>query len=255
MTAFGTATGKAQPLSVSRPSASVSELVASVFSQDLIAAANCAALDEDQALALLGRNDLPARAIEALVRNPVASKSRKTLLKLVQHMHAPRHVAVPVLRRLFVFELMDLALSPTLATDLRLLAEQLLIDKLETVSLGERISLARRASAGVAGALLVQDERMVVEAALQNPRMTEANIVKALATAKSPSTFISRLAEHPKWSLRREIQLAILRRPETAEAIVQRIAQALPRPVIYELLTELRLPQRKAELQRTLLGG
>ena len=253
MTGFGTAQGKAQPLSVSHPSAAVPELIASVFPEDLLAAAGHASLEEDQALALLHRNDLPSTAFEALARNPVAIKSRKTLLKLVQHARVPRHVALPLLRRLFAFELMDVALSPTAAADLKLVAEQLLIDKLEAISFGERINMARRASASIASALLLQDERTVIEAALQNPRMIEASIVKAVSAADSPGTLIEILVEHTKWSLRREIQLAVLRRPETPEPIVMRIARALPRPVIYELLKELRLPERKAELQRCLL--
>lgn len=255
MTGFGTALGKTQPLSVSRPSATMAELIASIFAEDLVAAAGHPSLEEDHALALLNRQDLPPAAFEALARNPVASRNRKTLLKLVQHVRVPRHVALPLLRRLFAFELMDVALSPTAAADLKLMGEQLLIDKLEAISLGERINMARRASAGVASALLLQDERTVIQAALQNPRMTEASIVKAISAADSPGTLIGILVEHTKWSLRREIQLAVLRRPEAPEAIVMRIARTLPRPVIYELLKELRLPERKAELQRCLLEG
>ena len=255
MTGFGTAPGKAQPLSVLRPSAAVPELIASLFAEDLLAAAGHAGLDEDQALALLRRNDLPPAVFEALARNPVASKSRKTLLSLVEHVRAPRHVALPLLRRLFAFELMDVALSAAAAADLKLVAEQLLIDKIAAISLGERINMARRASPAIASALLLQNERAVIEAALQNPRMTEASIVKVVSAAETPGKLIEVVVEHTKWSLRREIQLAVLRRPETPEVIVMRIARALPRPVIYELLKELRLPQRRAELQRYLLEG
>src|SRR5579884_1188851 len=253
MTGFGASAAKQQPLSVARASATLPELIASVFAEDLIAAASHVSLDEDQALALLQRRDIPPAAIEALSRHPIASKSRKTLRKLAEHPRTPRHLALPLLRRLFAFELMDVALAPGVAADLKLVAEQLLIAKLEAISLGERVNMARRASAGVAAALLLREDRSVIEAALQNPRMTEASIVKAVATTGAPDTLIVMVAEHPKWSLRREIQLAILRRPETPADIVTRIAAALPRPVIYQLLSELRLPERKAELQRILM--
>ena len=83
--------------------------------------------------------------------------------------------------------------------------------------------------------------------------MTEASIVKALAAAEYPATLIAMLAKHAKWSLRREIQLGILRRPETPEAIVVKIARTLSRPAILQLIKELRLPKRKAELERLLL--
>ena len=255
MTGFGASAAKHQPLSVARPSATLPELIASVFAEDLIAAASHGSLDEDHALVLLQRKDIPAGAIESLGRHPIANKSRKILLKLAEHPRTPRHVALPLLRRLFAFELMDVALAPAVAADVKLVAEQLLIAKLEAISLGERVNLARRASTGVAAALLVKDDRSVIDAALQNPRMTEASIVKAVATAEAPETLIGMVANHAKWSLRREIQLAILRRPEAPESVVMRLAAALPRPVIYQLLKELRLPERKAELQQVLLKG
>jgi len=202
---------------------------------------------------LLARRDLPASAIELLARNPAVISHRNVLAQIVRHSHTRRHVAMPLLRRLFVFELMEIALAPALAADLKLLVEGLLIDKLETVSLGESISLARRASAGVAGALLLKADRAVIEAALQNPRMTEANIVKALSSREVPGTLIIMLSEDPKWSLRREIQIAILRRPEATEAVVAKLAAKLPKPVIYEILNAIRLPERREQLLRSLL--
>ena len=63
MTGFGTAVGKAQPLSVSDPAATAAELIASAFAEDLLVAAAHAGLEEDQALALLRRNDLPPRLL------------------------------------------------------------------------------------------------------------------------------------------------------------------------------------------------
>jgi hypothetical protein len=134
-----------------------------------------------------------------------------------------------------------------------LLVENLLIDKLETLSLGESINLARRASAGVAGALLLHEQRAVIEAALQNPRMTEASIAKSLAKPEVPVLLLSMLIENPKWSLRRELQIAILRRGEATDDIVERTAAKLPTPAILELLEQIRLPTGREELLRRFL--
>jgi hypothetical protein len=253
MTTPGTAPTKAQPLSVSRPDAGIEELVESVFAEDLLVAAGHAALNEDLALALLRRRDLVAPAIEALARNTSVIQRRKVLIEIVEHQRTPRHIALPFLRRLFTFELMDVALAPAVPADLKLVAEDLLIKKLETLSLGERIALARRGSPGVAGALLLHAERPVVEASMQNPRLTEASIVKSLTRREVPVILLSMLIAHPKWSLRREIQLAILRRPEATETIVRQTAAKLPKPAIYEILQHTRLPEHREALLRRLL--
>lgn len=253
MTASGTAPGKAQPISVSRPAAGVEELIESAFVEDLVVAAGHGALNEDLALVMLRRRDLPAAAIETLTRNHVVMKRREVLVQVAQHQHTPRHVSLPMLRRLFTFELMQIALTPSVAADVKLVAEEVLVGKLETLALGECITLARQASPGVAGALLLHSERAVIEAALQNPRMTEASIVKALAKPEVPAPLLTMLIEHSKWSLRREILVGILRRPEASETTVLEIAARIPRPALYELMQQMRLPPGREELLRRAL--
>lgn len=255
MTHSGTSSKGAKPISVLRPAAKVEELIESSFTEDLVVAAGHGMLNEDLALLLLQRRDLPSQALEMLARNHGAMQHRKVLVKLAQHPRTPRHVALPMIRRLFVFELMRVSLEPAVAPDLKLLVDNVLIDKLETLSLGESISLARRASSNVAGALLLREQRAVIEAALQNPRMTEASIVKALSKADVPTLLLSMLAEHPKWSLRQELQIAVLRRVEATEDIVLQIAAKLPRTTILDLLQHVRLPEGREEILQKLISG
>lgn len=254
MTHSGTHLRNAKPISVARPAAKVEELVESAFVEDLVVAAGHGQLNEDLALSLLKRRDLSVAVLEALVRNHVVMKHRKVLTNVAQHPRTPRHISLPLLRRLFVFELMHVALEPAVAADLKLLAEDVLIDKLETLSLGECINLARRASAGVAGRLLLRAQPAVIEAALQNSRMTEASIVKSMGKNEVPAALLSMLAEHPKWSLRREIQIAIVRRAEATEDVVLKVVAKLPKPAIIDLVEQLNLPEGREELLRTALA-
>lgn len=250
MRAFDTAGGKRQPISITRPAAKIEELVESEFVEDLIAAAGHGSLTEDLALALLRRRELPAVAIEALTRNRVATKDRKVLVQIVQHQRTPRHVSLPLLRRLFIFELMHVTLAPAVAADIKLVAEELIVGKIETISLGECISLARQASPTVAGALLLHSEKAVIDAALQNPRMTEACIVRALGKPEVPLRLLSMLMDHHEWSMRREIQIAVLHRPEAGEHLVRRVAARIPKSVLHHVLDQFRLPAGREALLR-----
>jgi hypothetical protein len=107
-------------------------------------------LSEDQALALLKRADVTASSLALLGRNPSVAKSRKVLLALATHHRTPRHITIPLLRRLFTFDLMQVALAPTVAADVKRAAEEQILNRLESLSSGERISLARRASGRIA---------------------------------------------------------------------------------------------------------
>jgi len=170
-----------------------------------------AELTEDQALALLQRPDVTAAELALLGRNPSVIKSRKVLLELATHPRTPRHITIPLLRRLFTFDLMQVALTPTVAADVKRAAEEQLLHRLESLSLGERISLTRRASGRVAAALLLDSDARVISAALDNSHLVEVLVVAALMKHDAPESLLTLTSEHPKWSLRRDVQIALLR--------------------------------------------
>ena len=200
------------------------------------------ALTEDLALALLKRPELPAEILEQLKKNEGLSKSRKIKLALVTHPKAPRHVSLPTIRHLYTFDLMKVALTPVVPADVKIAAEEALITRLETVSLGEKLSLARRASARVAGALLLDAEPRVIRAALDNSRLTEISVVKVLMRQDARTALVHAVCQHAKWSFRHEVRVALLRRDETPPGSAREYARALPVPQVRDILRISRLP-------------
>src|SRR5262249_34979165 len=159
-------------------------------------------LNEDAALALLKQTDLAPETIESLSKSPIVAKSRKLKRAIVAHSRTPRYVAVLILRQLFNFDLMQIALLPTLAGDLKVAAEEALIRRLESITAGEKISLARRASGRVAGKLMLESDPRIIHAALENSRLTEVLVVQALTRQDAPPALVQAICRHKKWSLR-----------------------------------------------------
>jgi hypothetical protein len=200
-----------------------------------------ASLNEDLALALIKRNDLPPEALELLSKS-AAMKSRKVRLALAEHPKTPHHVSLPLVRHLFTFELMQVALAPVTPADVKLAAEQALIHRLETVSAGEKLSLARMGSGRVAAALLLDSEPRVILTALDNARLTEAAVFKALTRSDTPARLVQAVCHHPQWSLRREVRVALLRNENTPLARALEFVRTLPAPLAREVLQASRLP-------------
>lgn len=200
------------------------------------------ALTEDLALTLLKRTDLAPEALEALSKNGSVMKSRKVKLALTQHPRTPRHISLPMVRHLFTFDLMKVALTPVVPADIKMAADEALINRLETISTGERLTLARQASGRIAGALLSDSESRVMTTALENSRLTEAAIIKAVTRSDSPGPFIEAVCRHPKWSVRREIRMALLRNAKTPMARAVEFARSLPANVVREILNGSHLP-------------
>src|SRR6202790_2636276 len=233
---------------------------------DLLGTAADPALTEDFALALLKRADLPLEVIEQLAKNTNALKSRKVKIALVIHPKTPRHVSVPLARQFYTFDLMKVALSPTVPADVKIAVDDVLISRLKTVTIGERLTLARRASGRVAAALLMDVETIstkiidaktaaretrVVQAALENARLTEALVINSVLRPGASAALVDAFAQHAKWSCRREIRAALLRTAHLSLARALEFGHEIPGPLLHELLTASRLPaQIKEQLLR-----
>lgn len=211
---------------------------------------------EDLALARLNNRDLSAEEIEEFSKNRNLLKSRKVRFALASHPHTPRHLALRLIRELYTFDLMQLSMTPAVAADLKRLADELLVSRLASITLGERLSLARRSSSFVAAALLLDKESRVWQAALQNPRLTEAAVVKALQGHGSSPAFVDAICHDEKWSVRHEIRVALLRNPHTPLARALELARRMPAPLLRDVLHTSRLPEKtKTYLRNVVLGS
>lgn len=258
------------------PSATASASPATVALADLLRNAADPAVTEDLALALLKRADLPPDVLEQIAKNATALKSRKVKIALVSHPHTPRHVSVPLARQFYTFDLMKVALSPRVPADVKVAVDNVLISRLKTVTLGERLTLARRASGRVAAALLLEVESgdgkivhakmiagktsaaetvarktRVMQTALENPRLTEALVIKSVLGPAASAALVHAVARHAKWSPRREIRAALLRTAHLSLARALEFSREIPAPVLQEVLASSRLPAPiKAQLLR-----
>jgi len=228
------------------------EAVHSTSPEVLAAAASNTSLNEDLALTLLKRSDLSGEVLERLSKNSAAMKSRKVKLALVEHPKTPRHASLPMVRHLFTYDLMRIALTPAVPADVKTAADGALCNRAETIASGERLTLAHRASGRVAAELLSDSEPRVVHSALENSRLTEAHVVKAVMRSDATPVLVHAVCQHSKWSLRREIRVALLRNQHTPMARAIDFAHSLPAAVVKDILHGSHLP---ANIKEYLLKG
>jgi hypothetical protein len=214
-----------------------------------------AGLTDDLALALLNRRDLPAQTVEQIGKITSALKSRKVCITLASHPHAPRRLSLRLIRQFYTFDLMHFALNPAVAAGLRRFAEDMLIARIPSMALGERLSLARRSPNIVAAALLLDKESRVFRTALDNGRLTEATVVKTLVRSGTTASFVEAVCRHSKWSVRREVRIALLRSQHTPLARALEFARTLPPPLLRDVLHASRLPEKIKEYLRRQLDA
>jgi len=192
----------------------------------------------------LNRRDLLSEDVENLAKNAAVKKSRKVRFAMAAHPRAPRHISLKLVREFYNFDLMRYALTPGVAADLKRAADELLVSRLASITLGERISLARRGSESVAAALLLDKESRVWQTALENGRLTEAAVVRALLRPNASAGLVRAVCHHTKWSPRHEIRMALLRNAKTPLARALEFARTLPPPQLRDILHTSHLPEK-----------
>lgn len=208
-------------------------------------------MTEEQALAAFEEPDITASELAALARTPSILKRRKLVLALATHPRTPRHSSVPLLRRMFTFDLMQVSLTPAVPADLKRLAEEQILVRVDGLSSGEKISLARRASGRVAAELLEDPDPRILAAALNNSRLTEAWLGAALAKDNAPQALFDIVSTHSKWSQRHDLQIALLRSEKIPLDQARRFANNFSADFLQEILPE----STKLALQDCQPGG
>jgi hypothetical protein len=178
------------------------------------------ALDETNLALLLRRKDLPADFLSEVLKRRHFLKNYGVRKLLAFHPHTPRNDLLRLIRELYLMDLIQFAISPGVLPDLKRKAEDQVVAKMPQLPLGQKISLARRAPARIAGALLAEGQPMVVKAALSNANLTEAQVLRVLAKDKLAPIVTQSISQHEKWSHMYNVRLALLRQPSTTLATV-----------------------------------
>lgn len=178
------------------------------------------ALDEALLCLLLERKDLSSDLLGEVARRKEWMRSYRVKVRVTGHPHAPRLVALPLIRQLFLFDLVNLTLQPATPAEIRRIAEDVILNRLPQLPLGQRLTLARRGSARVAAVLLAEGHERAVPLALDNGFLTESQVLKVLAREDLPEIVPASIARHRKWACLYNVRMALVRHPLTPLARV-----------------------------------
>jgi hypothetical protein len=226
----------------------------------LMALLDNSALDETKLCLLLERKDLPGEILEEVGRRKHLLRNYRVKRALAFHPRAPRLISLRLLRDLYLMDLVQLTLSPGVLAELKRSAEEQLLTRLPQLPLGQKITLARRGPARVAGALLAEGHAQVISIALDNPNVTEAQVLKALSREKPPIALIPAISHHRKWSVSYNVRLALVRHPSSPLATILAYLPEITVSDLRELAAPGVVPESlrkylQAELQRRMRTG
>jgi hypothetical protein len=217
-------------------------------------------LEETQLCMLLERKNLPTEILEEVARRKPLLKSYRVKKALAFHPRTPRLVTLRLLRDLYLMDVVQITLLPGIPTELKRNAEDQLVSRLPQLPLGQKITLARRGPARLAGALLAEGHSQIVSIVLDNAYLTEAQVLRVLSREKLPPVVVRTISLHRRWSISYNVRLALVRHPLSPLATVLAYLPELTVSDLRELaspgiVSESLRKYLQAEVQRRIRAG
>ena len=114
---------------------------------------------------------------------------------------------------------------------------------LAKVPLGTRRSLARRSDIGLIERLLGDPDPAVVANLLNNPRITEVEVVRMAARSPVREEVLTAIARHPRWGVRERVRVTLAHNPGTPTGITLGLLHLLLDQELREIAADSRLSQ------------
>lgn len=168
-------------------------------------------ITEEDILIIATRKNLPASILEMIAKDKRWSESYSVRLALARNPKSPLSVSLAIARYLRLFDLEEITRSHFIPLVFRHKVEGIVVEKIPSMALGNKKTLAKRASGNVLLALLRDPDPEVVRLGLNNPRLTEAHLFKIISRMDTIAETIRMIAEHPNWSRRSLIRLSLAR--------------------------------------------
>ena len=162
---------------------------------------------------LLERRDLGTAILERIAASKQWIRETSVCRGVVSNPQTPLRIALKLARDFAPLDLVTISLRPSVRADVRRLADDLLLSRLQQLPLGQRLMLARRGPGRVAAELVGARDARIPRAALDNPYLTEAHLLRSLANETLPADALDIIAGHAKWSRLPTVRNALLRHP------------------------------------------
>jgi len=170
--------------------------------------------DNEMVLLLRNRQVTPQMLL-AIGRDRQWTRNHEVKKLLVLHPRVPLVIARDLLPYLFWKQLAEVTNSHLVNPVVRRMAEDSLKNKIDEMSLGEKMALARQATPRLIGALSTCREDRLLRALLGNGKMRELAAAGIAADDEMPGELLAFIANHHRWGTLRSVRLALLANPRT----------------------------------------
>jgi hypothetical protein len=182
-------------------------------------AENLTHLVEDEALAILENPFVTPKLLGLMAMNQRLTGFYSVRLRLVAHRQTPQAHAVKFVHYLYWPDLLRLSVDVTVPAPVRRAIDTQLLNRVNKLTLGEKISSARRCSHALIKVLIFDPDPKVFAALLINQRLREDDLLDLLSSGEATPEQLMLLAADSRWSYRYAIRKALVLNGTTPRSI------------------------------------
>lgn len=211
-------------------------------------------LTEEDVLIIVKRKNLPSDILEKVFKDKRWSESYPVRLALARNPRSPLSVSLTIARYLRIFDLEEITRSHFIPLVFRHKVEMIINERIPTMPLGNKKTLAKKAAGSVLLKLLLDANAEVVKLGLNNPHITEGHLFKVISRTDTRAETILMIAKHPNWSSRSLIRFSLARNAHTPLSFSVRFLSEMKIMELRELHADPSVPMTiKPFLHRELL--
>lgn len=204
-------------------------------------------LTEQEALAVMDNRFCNAQICLQIANSTRLTSFYSVRANLVAHRATPQGHALKFVHYLLWRDLLRFSTETRINASVRRAIDGQMLARLPKLTLGERIASARSCSRELIKKLLFDHEPRVFENLLNNPRLTEDDLVAFIDSEKATADPLAAIANHRKWSFRYPIRRSLVTNPVTPRAVAASQLRFLQRQDLQGLL---RRPETSVYLRR-----
>jgi hypothetical protein len=194
---------------------------------------------------------LTRQMIERVLETPALVAAYEVRLEVARHPRTPQLAALAFVPGLYWPDLLRIGLDTHLHPVVRRAADQCISTRIPGLAVGEKVAIARTGSQAIIAALRSDPTPRVIEALLDNPRLTEGLLLPLVAGESAAPRILAVVAASSKWVVRYPLRLALCKNPRTPVEVALANLSLLKKTDLLGIARDHRLTlpvRRRAEL-------
>ncbi|HET7435892.1 MAG TPA: hypothetical protein VFN10_14385 [Thermoanaerobaculia bacterium] len=180
---------------------------------------NLRLLTEDEVHAILENPYVTPALIGSIAQQTRLTANYNVRVRIVAHRQTPQAHAVKLVHYLYFFDLLRLSTEVTVPAPVRRAIDIQLVNRVDQLTLGERIASARRCGTALIKSFLFDPDPKVFESLLANKRLREDDLLLLASSTRATVDQLLLIAGDRKWSYRYAIRLALVMNAKTPRSV------------------------------------